>query len=151
MFVHAATLGLLLGGALAAPTADLAERASCPSVHVICARGTTDTPNCGAGTPVVTSILNAHSGATSESINYVACGGGSSCGGVSYSDSVRQGTAAVVSQVSAYAKQCPSTKLVLVGYSQVWTVSREMDEAGLTLRSTGSRDIRQCALRWWRS
>lgn len=67
----------------------------------------------------MTSILNAHSGATSEAISYPACGGQSSCGGVSYANSVAQGTTAVISAVSAFAKSCPSTELVLVGYSQV--------------------------------
>lgn len=65
------------------------------------------------------SIVSAHSGATSEAITYPACGGQSSCGGVSYANSVSQGTTAVINAVSAFAKSCPSTELVLVGYSQV--------------------------------
>jgi acetylxylan esterase len=34
---------------------------------------------------------------------------------------VAQGIAAVASAVNSYNSQCPSTKLVLVGYSQVRT------------------------------
>lgn len=49
---------------------------------------------------------------------YPACGGQSSCGGVSYDSSATQGTAAVVSAVNSLNSRCPSTKIVLIGYSQ---------------------------------
>jgi acetylxylan esterase len=95
------------------------QKRACPPIHVFGARETTASPGYGSAGTVVNKILAAHSGATAEAINYPACGGGSACGGVSYSNSVKQGTAAVVSAVSAFAKQCPSTELVIVGYSQV--------------------------------
>ena len=107
----------LLSQALASPI-DLTKRASCPSLHIFGARETTVSPGYGSAGTVVNLILNAHPGATAEAITYPACGGQSSCGGVSYSSSASQGTAAVVSAVSAFAAQCPSTELVLVGYSQ---------------------------------
>ncbi|KAF7770356.1 CAZyme family CE5 [Agaricus bisporus var. burnettii] len=68
--------------------------------------------------PVVNSIIGAFPGATSEAINYPACGGQAQCGGVSYANSVVQGVAAVASQVNSFNQRCPSTVLVLVGYSQ---------------------------------
>lgn len=120
MFTKLAALTLLAARALASPvdTAAGDKRASCPGVHVFGARETTVSAGYGSSAPVVNSIVAAHSGATSEAISYPACGGQSSCGGVSYADSVSQGTAAVITAVSNYAKQCPSTELVLVGYSQ---------------------------------
>lgn len=114
------TLPLL---ALAAPAAlspdtNLTPRASCPPIHIFAARETTAPPGYGSTQSVVNKILAAHSGATSESIVYPACGGGSACGGYSYSQSVAQGTTAVINAVSAFAKSCPSSQIVLVGYSQ---------------------------------
>lgn len=117
--MHGNTFLLALSGAalaFASPV-DLQKRA-CPNIHVFGARETTASPGYGSAGTVVNKILAAHSGATAEAISYPACGGGSACGGVSYSNSVQQGTAAVVKAVSAFAKQCPSTELVLVGYSQ---------------------------------
>jgi len=115
------TLPLL---ARAAPL-DLSERASCPPIHIFAARETTAPPGYGSTQSVVNSILADHAGATSEAIVYPACGGGSACGGISYSQSVAQGTAAVVTAVSNFAKTCPSAEIVLVGYSQVSAITVE--------------------------
>lgn len=133
---------------LASPV-ELQKRA-CPPIHVFGARETTASPGYGSAGNVVNKILAAHSGATAEAINYPACGGGSACGGVSYSNSVKQGTAAVVSAVSAFAKQCPSTEIVIVGYSQV---SWRHDTTVVCFRKAtdptlpGRRDLRQCSVR----
>lgn len=108
----------LLASMISASPMQLEERA-CPDIHVFGARETTAPPGYGSAGTVVQSILNAHPGATAEVINYPACGGQSSCGGTPYATSVQQGTTAVTNQVKAFAAQCPSTKLVLVGYSQV--------------------------------
>jgi hypothetical protein len=97
----------------------LVSAANCPSVHVFGARETTASPGYGSTASVVTSIVNSYSGATSEVINYPACGGQSSCGGDSYAQSASAGVQAVTSQVNSYNQQCPNTVLVLVGYSQV--------------------------------
>jgi len=118
MFTKVASIALLAGTAAASPI-DLAERASCPQIHVFGARETTASPGYGSAGTVINGILSAHPGATAEAITYPACGGQASCGSVSYSSSVAQGTTAVCNAVSAYAKTCPSTELVLVGYSQV--------------------------------
>ncbi|KAL0945263.1 hypothetical protein HGRIS_000774 [Hohenbuehelia grisea] len=90
----------------------------CPQVHVFGARETTAPPGYGTAGAVVNSVVSAYSGATSEVINYPACGGQSSCGSVSYANSVVQGVSAVASQVNAFNQRCPNTVLVLVGYSQ---------------------------------
>lgn len=114
-------LAALAAFAASVDTASASSEAklACPQIHVFGARETTAPPGYGTAGQVVSSILNAHPGATAEVINYPACGGQASCGGVPYAQSVQQGTAAVLNQVRAFAQQCPSTKLVLVGYSQV--------------------------------
>jgi acetylxylan esterase len=98
---------------------EVEERQSCPNIHVFGARETTAAPGYGTAGVVVDLVLNAHPGATSEAIVYPACGGQSSCGDVSYASSVLQGVAAVASAVNSFNSRCPSTQLVLVGYSQV--------------------------------
>lgn len=116
----AATSLLLLSGALASPAGQLEERqASCPDIHVFGARETTVAQGYGTAGVVVNLVLGAHSGATAEAIVYPACGGQSSCGGISYANSVQQGVQAVASAVNSFNTRCPSTQLVLVGYSQV--------------------------------
>ncbi|THV48732.1 hypothetical protein BGAL_0231g00150 [Botrytis galanthina] len=107
----------LLTYASALPS-ELDTRAACPEIHVFGARETTAPAGFGTAGVVVNLILAAHSGSTSEAINYPACGGQSSCGGVSYGNSVVAGVAAVAAAVNKFHTQCPSTKLVLVGYSQ---------------------------------
>jgi acetylxylan esterase len=109
---------MAIGFTLASPV-EVEERQSCPNIHVFGARETTAAPGYGTAGVVVDLVLNAHPGATSEAIVYPACGGQSSCGDVSYASSVLQGVAAVASAVNSFNSRCPSTQLVLVGYSQV--------------------------------
>ena len=97
----------------------LEPRQSCPAIHVFGARETTAPAGYGTAGVVVNLVLNAHPGATSEAISYPACGGQASCGSVSYANSVIQGVAAVAAAVNSFNTRCPSTQLVLVGYSQV--------------------------------
>lgn len=111
MGIRVASLVFLLGASFAA--------AQCPQVHIFGARETTAPPGYGTAGSVVTNIQNAFPGATAEVINYPACGGQASCGGASYASSATQGVAAVASQVNSFNSRCPSTVLVLVGYSQV--------------------------------
>ncbi|CAI4218942.1 unnamed protein product [Parascedosporium putredinis] len=75
-------------------------------------------PGFGSAGQLISMIVAAHPGATTEAITYPACGGQSSCGGVAYGDSARQGTNAVASQVNAFNQRCPNSQIVLVGYSQ---------------------------------
>jgi len=116
MLSKAVTL-LMLAQVLASPI-EVLERDSCPPIHVFGARETTAPAGMGTAGVVVNLITQAHSGATSEAINYPACGGQSACGSVSYGDSAKRGVAAVVSAVNSFNSKCPSTQMVLVGYSQ---------------------------------
>lgn len=125
MISRALALPLFLGAALAVPLeVDVDKRLDCPSIHIFGARETTASAGYGSSNTVVNEILGAYSGSTAEAISYPACGGQASCGGISYSSSVAQGIQAVASAVNSFNSQCPQTKLVLVGYSQVSLVPR---------------------------
>lgn len=105
---------LLLANALAV------KAQSCPEIHIFGARETSVAPGFGSAGALIDQIIAAHPGATSEAIKYPACGGQASCGGVQYGDSAKQGTEAVTTAVNGLNQRCPDTKIVLVGYSQVW-------------------------------
>ncbi|KAJ4412563.1 hypothetical protein N0V85_003656 [Neurospora sp. IMI 360204] len=111
------TLTLLLTG-LASAGGPLTSRQSCPKVHIFGARETTAPQGYGTSAGLVNSIASAYPGSTKEAIVYPACGGQSSCGGMSYDNSASQGTSAVVKAVTNLNQRCPDTKIVLVGYSQ---------------------------------
>ncbi|KAG9234431.1 carbohydrate esterase family 5 protein [Amylocarpus encephaloides] len=109
---------LLATGAIASPAALDERQSNCPKVHVFGARETTAPPGYGTAGTVVNLVLRAYPGSNAEAITYPACGGQGSCGGQSYGNSALAGTAAVANAVNAYNNRCPSTQLVLVGYSQ---------------------------------
>lgn len=122
MYFTTALILAVASAVTASPVGDVQmEKRACPGVHIFGARETTAAPGYGTSLNVVNSILAAYSGSTAEAINYPACGGQASCGGASYSSSVAQGVAAVTTAVNNFNAQCPSTQLVLVGYSQVRT------------------------------
>lgn len=79
----------LLGGSSASPidqedaNHNEGRQTSCPGIHVFGARETTVSQGYGSSITVVNDILNAYSGSTAEAIVYPACGGQSSCGGIS--------------------------------------------------------------------
>ena len=119
MFTKTALISAIFNALGLASPLEVSKRASCPNIHVFGARETTAPAGYGTAGVVVNLILNAHPGATSEAINYPACGGQASCGSVSYAQSVITGVNAVAQAVNSYNTQCPQTQLVLVGYSQV--------------------------------
>jgi hypothetical protein len=110
----------ILAASIASVTATpLEERQSCPGVYVFGARETTVGPGYGSAGALVNMVTAAYSGSQASAITYPACGGQSSCGGISYDNSATQGTSAVVSAVTSLNSRCPNTKIVLIGYSQV--------------------------------
>ncbi|QPC78063.1 hypothetical protein HYE68_008815 [Fusarium pseudograminearum] len=108
------SLLLILANALTAK----AQAQSCPDIHIFGARETSVAPGFGSAGALVDMIKADHPGATSEAIDYPACGGQASCGGVEYGASAKQGTEAVTTAVNGLNKRCPNTKIVMIGYSQ---------------------------------
>ncbi|WP_083410881.1 cutinase family protein [Mycolicibacterium rutilum] len=93
-------------GPVAAPSS------SCPDIEVIFARGTDDTP--GLGTPG-TAFVNALRGMVGgRSLNAYAVNYPASYDFLAAAD----GAADATNRVAMMAQQCPSTRLVLGGYSQ---------------------------------
>lgn len=115
---HPLVTAIFISLGFASPV-ELVDRQSCPAIHVFGARETTAPVGYGTSSVVVNLVLNAYPGSTSEAISYPACGGQSTCGGVSYANSAVQGVAAAASAINSFNTKCPSTQLVLVGYSQV--------------------------------
>ncbi|KAI8624505.1 carbohydrate-binding module family 1 protein [Xylariaceae sp. FL1651] len=109
---------VLAAAGVSASPAELAERQSCPNVYVFGARETTAPAGYGTAGGLVNQVLAAYPGSQSAAISYPACGGQSTCGGVSYDSSAQQGTTAVIQAVTSLNSRCPNTKIVLIGYSQ---------------------------------
>lgn len=105
---------LLASGAIAASAE---TQLQCPDIHVFGARHTGAPEGYGLAEKVVNSILKSHPGATAEPIHYPADGAGSS---EVFSRSARTGVHAVTHQVTSFVNECPDTRVVLVGYSQVY-------------------------------
>ncbi|KAK5679010.1 hypothetical protein LTS10_008665 [Elasticomyces elasticus] len=104
----------------AQPTTSVAtsSNAACPNIHIFGSRETTASPGYGSSNTVVNLVLAAYPGSTAEAVDYPACGGQDSCGGIAYGDSANQGTATLAKDINAYYASCPNTQIVLVGYSQ---------------------------------
>lgn len=123
----AALAGLGTGVAGAAP--------ACPDVHVIGAAGSGErsgadlTDNAGMGRVVYQSVQELATRAqqdghtvTAEAVDYPATEAPGADGGIGqwmgFMSSVDAGTAALGQQYQAFVAQCPTTKVVLAGYSQ---------------------------------
>lgn len=105
---------LLTAEALALPidSSSLYNRqSSCAPVHLLVARGSTESPGDGQLASLANLIIRANPGATQEAIVYPALLS-------PYGPSVGNGTKAVQSQLTAYVQKCPNAKIVLLGYSQ---------------------------------
>ncbi|KAI5361329.1 Putative cutinase/acetylxylan esterase, alpha/Beta hydrolase [Septoria linicola] len=98
----------------ASSASPIEERLSCPYIHVFGARETTAPVGYGSAGTFVNLILNAYPGSTAEAIAYPAQGGTNSA----YASSVQTGTQNIANQINELNKKCPSSKLVVVGYSQ---------------------------------
>jgi cutinase len=109
----AAALFAIIAGLFVVPaaTANAADD-SCPAVEVVFARGTFEAPGVGATGQAFVDALNARlPGKTVEvyGVNYPAS--------LSFGQAV-DGVADAANKIESIAAQCPSTKIVLGGYSQ---------------------------------
>jgi len=83
----------------------------CSAVHVVVARASTEPQGEGLTGSLSSSVKRAIPGTTSEAVVYTAKL-------APYGPSEIQGVANAKSQVAAYVKKCPTSKIVLMGYSQ---------------------------------
>ncbi|BFZ54686.1 hypothetical protein PYCC9005_001723 [Savitreella phatthalungensis] len=98
------------------------RQAACPSYQIFTARGTGEAqvPSSIAGSGAFSSaVLRASPGGQNEGIVYSAS--------ASFLTSVAEGVAAFNRQLSAFTARCPSTPIVLFGYSQgAWVIQRAL-------------------------
>jgi acetylxylan esterase len=105
--------GILIGHRAGVTARYLEElQGDCAPVHILVARGSAEQEGEGATGRLSTTLKRSIPGATSEAIKYPAKLS-------PYPQSEAQGVQACKDQMTAYAKRCPQSKLVLMGYSQV--------------------------------
>lgn len=86
---------------------------ACPEIHVFGARETTTPPGFGTSQTLIDLLVKRFPGTTAEAIVYPAAGGDE------YGQSVGAGILAVVKQTATFAVKCPSSIIIMHGYSQV--------------------------------
>ena len=118
MFSSILLAPLLLRVSFAAPILEQ-RQSSCAAIHIIAARGSTEAPGPGSLSTLATLIQAAYPGTDLESIVYPALL-------YPYDESSSNGTAAVTSQLTEYVNECPDSKVVLIGYSQVSYCAEQM-------------------------
>lgn len=110
---HFLLISLVASTSLAAPQ-NLSYRASCATgVHMIVARGTNEQPGEGLTAQTANAIQARIPGSTSEALVYPASVY------PTYAYSEGEGTVAMTTAITQYAKSCPDSKIVLLGWSQV--------------------------------
>lgn len=82
------------------------------AVHMIVARASTEAPGEGIIGAVATSVKSAVPGSDSEAVDYPATL-------TNYTTSESSGVAAMQNLIQSYATRCPTSKMALLGYSQV--------------------------------
>ncbi len=135
IFAALALIGVVAGPAATANAADDA----CPAVEVVFARGTFEAPGVGAtGQSFVDALSARLPGKTVEAygVNYPAS--------LNFGQAV-DGVADAANQIQSIAAECPSTKIVIGGYSQGaavagYTTSSTVP-AGITLPASISRPM----------
>jgi acetylxylan esterase len=108
-----ATAGLVAAGiAVAGPASAVASNGGCAQVSIITARASTEAAGEGITGALVTQVVNASAQTVSRaSVDYPATLN-------NYNSSSLQGINALKSQLTTLVQSCPSTKVVLMGYSQ---------------------------------
>jgi cutinase len=111
IFVAVAAIAILTGSFASSPSANAADD-SCPSIEVVFARGTFEAPGVGATGQAFVDALNARLPGKTVDVY-----------GVNYPASLDFGRAAdgivdASNKIQSIAASCPTTKIVLGGYSQ---------------------------------
>jgi acetylxylan esterase len=111
--IVAGTAGLVAAGiAVAGPANAVASNGGCAAVSIITARASTEAAGEGVTGALVTQVVNASTQTVSRaSVSYPASL-------FNYNSSSLQGINALTSQLTTLVQSCPSTKVVLMGYSQ---------------------------------
>ncbi|MEU8494385.1 cutinase family protein [Pseudonocardia alni] len=111
----AVAAGIALAGVVAAPTAGAAPAppSGCPQIETIAVRGSTEAQGGGSIAGPLASSIRSRSTQTVRTHDLVYPATLSN-----YASSVRQGVSALRSRLSSTSSQCPSTRFVLIGYSQ---------------------------------
>jgi cutinase len=112
IFAAVAVIAILTGSFVDAPSANAAADDSCASVEVVFARGTNEAPGVGATGQALVDALNARLPGKTVDVY-----------GVNYPASLDFGRAAdgivdASNKIETIAASCPTTKIVLGGYSQ---------------------------------
>ena len=105
---------LALTAVVAASAAGVAAQdaeACSTGIHMIVARGSTETPGLGKIGVVAGNASLVVPGSTSAAVDYPASLG-------DYDDSVEEGRVNIVRMISEYTTRCPESKIALLGYSQ---------------------------------
>ena len=95
------------------------RQAKCSAVHIVVARASTEPQGEGLIGALSRSVKSAIPGTTSEAVKYPAAL-------APYGPSEIKGVVAAKAQVTEYVKKCPESKIVLMGYSQVRSLSSEL-------------------------
>lgn len=126
---------IVASGFLGAP-APMAPAEPCPDVEVVFARGTGEPPGVGMAGRALVDALQAQAGSKSIAVYPVNYAASSDFGNrLDFVQSVVDGIKDAASHVEATAANCPSTRIVLGGYSQGAVVS------GFTTANALPKDI----------
>ena len=110
--IAGATGALVLSAVSAVPAGAVASSGGCAAVSIITARASTEAAGEGITGNLVTAIVNASAQTVSRaSVSYPATLN-------NYANSSLQGINALKTQLTNLVNSCPSTKVVLIGYSQ---------------------------------
>lgn len=110
-------VGLLSSIAVAMPPLAVStfhrRQSACAPAHIIVARASGEAKGEGSIGRLSKSLKEAVKGADSEAVDYPAAL-------APYASSEMKGVTAAKAQLTAYVKRCPESRIVLMGYSQVF-------------------------------
>lgn len=93
-------------------------------LHIIVGRGTGEPAGTGVTGGIADKIAKQIGNSDVVPLVYPAT--------LDYTDSVENGTNAIIEEVTSYAKKCPGGKMAYMGYSQVRSAVAPIDNSALT-------------------